>query len=86
MIPLLPLIISLIALIAAYNLTFQEFTKMLHEVAGALTALLFSLSVIAQNSTNTSSSDLKFGPVSFEGYQNYVVRDNVTSAQIVVSA
>lgn len=86
MIPLLPLIISLIALIAAYSLTIQQFANMVHRVAGAFTALILSLSVIAQNSTNTSSSDLKFGPVSFEGYQNYVIRDNVTSAQIVVSA
>lgn len=42
--------------------------------------LLVDRPIVAQNTT----AGLKFGPVSFEGYENYVYRDNITSAQIVV--
>lgn len=38
---------------------------------------------LAQNST--SSSNLDFGPINFASYNNYVYRDNVTSAQVVFS-
>lgn len=37
------------------------------------------------NTTSNSSSALDFGPVVFGGYNNYVYRDNVTSAQVVLS-
>ncbi len=37
--------------------------------------------VTAQN----SSAGLDFGPISFAGYNNYVYRDNITAAQIVVT-
>lgn len=32
-----------------------------------------------------SSSALNFGPINFAGYNNYVYRDDITAAQIVVS-
>ena len=32
-----------------------------------------------------ASSTLQFGPVTFAGYNNYVYRDNVTSAQVLLS-
>lgn len=38
---------------------------------------------LAQNST--SSSNLDFGRINFASYNNYVYRDNVTSAQVVFS-
>ncbi|WVR07732.1 hypothetical protein IAU60_004775 [Kwoniella sp. DSM 27419] len=41
--------------------------------------------VLGQNSTAPGSSDLRFGPVNFASYNNYVYRDNTTSAQIVIS-
>jgi len=44
-------------------------------VAGLFTCAL------AQNSTQS----LDFGPISFAGYNNWVYRDNVTSAQLVLS-
>jgi hypothetical protein len=39
------------------------------------------------NSTSSggSSADLDFGPVVFGGYNNYVYRDNTTSAQVVIT-
>ena len=47
---------------------------------------LFVASVTGQNGTSAgSSSNLDFGPVVFGGYNNYVYRDNVTSAQVVIS-
>jgi hypothetical protein len=41
----------------------------------------------ASNSTSSgdSSSLLEFGPINFAGYNNWVYRDNVTAAQVVIS-
>lgn len=48
-----------------------------------LLALIFGATgAIGQNAT---TSNLDFGPVIFGGYNNYVYRDNVTSAQVVIS-
>jgi hypothetical protein len=51
-----------------------------------LAALSFT---VAQNQTadgsNSTSSELDFGPVNFGGYNNYVYRDNVTAVQLVIS-
>ena len=51
-----------------------------------LAALWFT---VAQNQTadasNSTSSELDFGPVNFGGYDNYVYRDNVTAAQLVIT-
>jgi hypothetical protein len=45
--------------------------------------------VAAQNQTtaqsNSTSSNLDFGPVNFGGYDNYVYRDNITAVQVVIS-
>ena len=53
-----------------------------------LSAALLALAILlgdafAQNST--TSSTLQFGPVTFAGYKNYVYRDNITSAQVLLS-
>jgi len=51
-----------------------------------LAALWFT---VAQNQTingsNSTSSELDFGPVNFGGYDNYVYRDNVTAVQLVIT-
>jgi hypothetical protein len=43
----------------------------------------------AQNQTadgsNSTSSELDFGPVNFGGYGNYVYRDNTTAVQLVIT-
>ena len=39
----------------------------------------------AQSPSGNSTSNLNFGPVVFGGYNNYVYRDNTTSAQVVIS-
>jgi hypothetical protein len=39
-----------------------------------------------QTNTSTSVPDLLLGPIYFAGYDNYVYRDDVTSAQVVLSA
>lgn len=50
----------------------------------ALAVTLIDFQALAQNSS-ASINGLNFGPISFEGYQNYVYRDNITAAQIVIS-
>lgn len=50
-----------------------------------LAAAAVALNVRGQNSTANSSSVLQFGPINFAGYNNYVYRDNVTSAQVLLS-
>ena len=37
------------------------------------------------NTTSPSSSVLSFGPVNFAGYNNYVYRDEIISAQVLLS-
>jgi hypothetical protein len=62
------------------NMTIITYTGVL------LAALWFT---VAQNQTadgsNSTSSELIFGPVNFGGYDNYVYRDNVTAVQLVIS-
>ncbi|WWD19585.1 hypothetical protein CI109_104046 [Kwoniella shandongensis] len=54
-----------------------------HILAVALGVLsTWTISAFAQ--TN-SSAGLRFGPINFAGYDNYVYRDNTTSAQIVIT-
>lgn len=58
--------------------------KNLGYIGAVLAACYFAL---AQNETEspTTSSDLRFGPVNFAGYDNYVYRDNTTAVQVLLS-
>lgn len=49
-----------------------------------LGCIVSALSTLAQNTTGTTTT-LQLGPINFAGYNNYVYRDNVTAAQIVVT-
>jgi hypothetical protein len=51
----------------------------------AILAVYATLATSQDGSSNSSSSDLDFGPVVFGGYNNYVYRDNTTSAQVVIT-
>jgi hypothetical protein len=54
---------------------------------GVLLAALWLTAAQIQtaNVSNSTSSELDFGPVNFGGYDNYVYRDNVTAVQVVIS-
>lgn len=50
------------------------------------TRLLLLPAIWSQNTTSTNgSSTLEFGPVTFAGYNNWVYRDNITAAQVLLS-
>lgn len=80
------LILGLAVLLAQTQHALQPvtaLTMLAHWVSAALLAWApFSL---GQNTTSNSSADLDFGPVVFAGYNNYVYRDNTTSAQVVLT-
>ncbi|KAK8853168.1 hypothetical protein IAR55_003869 [Kwoniella newhampshirensis] len=60
----------------------MAFKALLALVLTVISVLDVGVGVYAQ--TNPSAG-LRFGPVNFAGYDNYVYRDNVTSAQIVLT-
>ena len=54
-----------------------------HQIVSLTAALWLGLTGLS-HAQNTSSG-LDFGPITFAGYDNYVYRDDVTAAQVVVT-